>query len=241
MDLIFYVLLFLIAFAYASVGHGGASGYLALMAIFGFAPEMMKFNALVLNLGVSIISFSQFYDRKTFPWKMFLILVVASIPMAYLGGRIELDIDIYKRLLALCLIIPVLRLFFSPQIKVIEHPRIYPIALLILGLCIGLISGLIGIGGGILLSPVLLLLGWADLRQTAAISALFIFVNSASGLAGMSHYVDPNWYPMFWIFCIAILGGFAGSFAGAKRFNINYIKYMLGIVLTIAIYKLIFV
>src|ERR1043165_4161184 len=181
---LFYVLLFLVAFLYASVGHGGASGYLALMAIFSIAPEVMKPTALLLNLFVSLTSFIQFYRGKHFEWKVFWPFAVASVPMAYLGGSIVVDGTIYKKILGLLLLVPITRFLFFKNITVTDIRKAnIPLSLLI-GAAIGFLSGLIGIGGGIILSPILLLLKWANMKQTAAISALFIFVNSLSGLAG---------------------------------------------------------
>ena len=172
------------ALLYASVGHGGASGYLALMAIYGFAPEVMKPTALILNLFVSLTSFILFYKGGHFKWKLFLPFALASIPFSFLGGTIALDAHIYKKVLGVLLLFPVLRFFIYPNTadKDLKDSN-WPISLLV-GAIIGFLSGLIGIGGGILLSPVLLLLSWTNQKQTAAISALFIFVNSVAGLAG---------------------------------------------------------
>src|SRR5450432_3729545 len=114
---LFYVLLFVVAFLYASVGHGGASGYLALMAIFSIAPEVMKPTALLLNLFVSLTSFIQFYRGKHFIWKLFLPLAIASIPMSFLGGMITLDATLYKKILGLLLIIPIIRFLFFKNVK----------------------------------------------------------------------------------------------------------------------------
>ncbi|MEP7144320.1 MAG: sulfite exporter TauE/SafE family protein, partial [Ferruginibacter sp.] len=182
--ILFYGLLFLVAFLYASVGHGGASGYLALMAIFSIAPEMMKPTALLLNIFVSLTSFIQFYRGKHFLWKIFLPLALASVPMAFIGGMIVVDGSVYKKMLGLLLLIPVARFVFFSNTPASELKKSNRTLSLFIGAAIGFLSGLIGIGGGIILSPVLLILKWTDQKQTAAISALFIFVNSLSGLAG---------------------------------------------------------
>ena len=181
---LFYILLFLVAFLYSSVGHGGASGYLALMAIFSIAPDVMKPTALLLNLFVSLTSFIQFYRGGYFKWKLFLPFAIASVPMAFAGGLVSVDATIYKKILGLLLIIPIIRFLFFSNIQVNEIKKANIALSLFTGAAIGFLSGLIGIGGGIILSPVILLLKWADMKQTAAISALFIFVNSLSGLAG---------------------------------------------------------
>ena len=174
----------MVAFLYASVGHGGASGYLALMALFSVAPLVMKPTALLLNLCVSLTSFIQFYRGGHFKRKIFWPFALTSIPAAYAGGLIVVDGTVYKKILGLLLLLPVVRfLFFNngdPDEKKSSNFRLS----LLVGALIGFLSGLIGIGGGILLSPVLLLLKWTDQKETAAISALFIFVNSLSGLAG---------------------------------------------------------
>jgi uncharacterized protein len=180
----FFILLFVVAVLYSSVGHGGASGYLALMAIFGMAPELMKSSALVLNLFVSLTSFLLFFKGGHFNWKMFLPFALASIPASFWGSTIFIDPVSYKKVLGILLLFPVFRFFFYPNPKLEEKKASnFPLSLLIGG-CIGFLSGLIGIGGGIILSPILLLLKWTDQKQTAAISALFIFVNSLAGIAG---------------------------------------------------------
>jgi len=237
---LFYILLFLVAFLYASVGHGGASGYLALMALFGTAPEVMKPTALLLNLFVSLTSFIQFYRGRHFNWKLFLPFAVASVPMAYVGGLITIDATVYKKILGLLLIIPIVRFLFFSNIKVEEIRKSNILLSLVLGAAIGFLSGLIGIGGGIILSPILLLLKWADMKQTAAISALFIFVNSLSGLAGqLSKGISFN-PDMYTYVAIAFIGGLCGAYLGSIKFNQNILKYMLAVVLILAAYKLLF-
>ena len=161
--IIFYFLLFLVAFLYASVGHGGASGYLALMAIWGIAPEVMKPTALLLNLFVSLTSFIQFYRGGHFRWKLFLPFAIASVPMAFVGGMITVDADIYKKILGILLLVPIIRFLFFKNIQVSEIRKADIALSLLIGAAIGFLSGLIGIGGGILLSPALLLLKWTDM------------------------------------------------------------------------------
>src|SRR5688572_30385804 len=182
--ILFYVLLFVVAFLYASVGHGGASGYLALMALFSITPEVMKPTALLLNLFVSLVSFSQFYRGNHFKLKIFLPFALASVPMSFIGGLMVVEGDIYKKILGVLLIIPIIRFFFFKNIAVEDLKKPNLVLSVIIGAVIGLLSGMIGIGGGIILSPLLLLLKWTDQKRTAAISAAFIFVNSLAGLAG---------------------------------------------------------
>lgn len=238
--MIFYFLLFLVAFLYASVGHGGASGYLALMAIFNITPDVMKPTALMLNLFVSLTSFIQYYRGRHFNWKIFFPLAMASIPMSFIGGLVVVDGTIYKKILGLLLLIPIIRflIFKNPVIDQKNKPNI--ILSIVIGGVIGLLSGMIGIGGGIILSPILLLLKWTDQKQTAAISALFIFVNSLSGLAGqLTKGIHFN-ADMYWYVIIAFVGGLCGAYFGALRFKQTILKNILASVLLLAVYKLLF-
>jgi len=238
--LLFYVLLFLVALLYSSVGHGGASGYLAIMALFSVSPEVMKPTALLLNLFVSIVSFGQFYRGGHFKWNIFWPLALASVPFAFLGGLIPIDGDIYKRILGVLLIIPVIRFAFFGNVKV-ENTRPSQLWIsLIIGAAIGFLSGLIGIGGGIILSPVLLLLRWTDMKQTAAISALFIFVNSLSGLMGQLTKGIQFSSEMYWYVAVAFAGGLCGAWLGALKFKQVVLKNVLALVLAVAAWKLLF-
>jgi uncharacterized protein len=237
---LFYVLLFAVAFLYASVGHGGASGYLALGAIFELAKEVMRPTALLLNLFVSLTAFIQFYRGKHFILKIFLPLAFASVPLAFIGGRMNIEPTTYKVTLGILLLIPIIRFLFFPNIKVDDIKKSNTFLSIIIGAVIGFISGMIGIGGGIILSPVLLLLKWTDQKQTAAISALFIFVNSLSGLLGQwtkgIHFTTN----MISYVCVAFVGGILGAYFGAMKFNQNVLKILLAMVLVLAAYKLIF-
>lgn len=235
---IFYILLFVLAFLYSSVGHGGASGYLALMVLYAISPDVMKPTALLLNLFVSLTSFIQFYRGRHFKWNIFMPLALASVPMAFAGGLITLDADFYKKILGLLLLIPVVRFLFFTNFRTDEIKKSGLLLSILIGSSIGFLSGLIGIGGGIILSPVLLLLKWTDQKQTAAISALFIFVNSFSGLAG--HLTKGiNFSPDMLIYVvIAFAGGLGGSYLGSLKFNQNVLKNILGIVLLVAGMKL---
>jgi len=238
--IIFYILMFVVAFLYSSVGHGGASGYLALMAIFNVSPDVMKPTALLLNLFVSLTSFIQFYRGKHFNWKIFLPFALVSVPAAFLGGLVKVDAEVYKKILGLLLLIPIIRFLFFANITVDQIRKSNLALSLIIGAAIGFLSGLIGIGGGIILSPILLLLKWTDMKQTAAISALFIFVNSLSGLGGQltkGIHFNPD---MYGYVAVAFAGGFCGAYFGAIRFGQNVLKYMLAIVLMAASYKLLF-
>ncbi len=237
---VFYLILFLVAFLYASVGHGGASGYLALMVLYGVAPEEMKPTALILNLFVSLTSFIQYYNQGYFLKKMFIPIAATSIPMAFIGGMITIEATIYKRILGFLLLFPILRFFIfrnTPDTNLKPCNRTVAI---ITGGVIGLFSGMIGIGGGIILSPILLLLHWTNQKQTAAISAAFIFVNSLAGLAGMLIQGISITSGMAFYIIIAFAGGMLGAYLGARKFNQDVLKYVLATVLVMASYKLLF-
>ena len=275
------LLFFVIAFLYSAVGHGGASGYLALMSILQVAPEHMKPVALILNLVVSGIAFIQFYRQGHFLWRLFLPIASLSIPMAYLGGFTPLKDDVYQFGLGVFLLVSVVLLNINLRGRISlkndddkrvladnasQLSREYLLAAAVMGAGIGYVSGLLGIGGGILLSPVLLLLGWTQQKQTAAMGAAFIFVNSMSGLVGFVQQ-HPLWVSttekvsgvagpaiadgsvlgIYWLSVLmivgalitpVILGGVAGSWYGSKKFSHRGMKGILSVVLLIAAIKL---
>lgn len=239
----FWLFLFLAAFLYSSVGHGGASGYLAIMALYHFAPDQMKPTALCMNLFVSLISFYQFYNAGHFKWNLFWPFAAASIPMAFLGGSIHIPTEAYRVILGITLVIIVCRFVFIKNIPgdVIERKVPLPVLLLTGGI-IGFLSGMIGIGGGVLLSPIILLAAWAGQKQTASVSALFIFVNSLAGLLGqlLLHKTSIEFSANMWLMiATGVAGSLAGAWLGAKKLNIAAIKYVLSVVLLIAAYHLI--
>jgi uncharacterized membrane protein YfcA len=232
------LLLPIVAFLYASVGHGGASGYLALMSLFAFPIAFMKPTALVLNIIVSGISFYFYFKEKQFDWKLFYPFAVTSIPFSFLGGLLTIETHLYKIILATVLIFAVLRLLgILGKEKTQMQPVHFPLALLI-GALIGFLSGLIGIGGGIILSPVLLLPGWATMKQTAAVSALFILVNSVAGLLGFISKGESLPMSSFLVIAIVSVGGILGGYYGSKKFNTVTLRNILALVLGIAIVKL---
>ena len=238
-----YFFLFLIpfvAFLYASVGHGGASGYLALMVLFGISPALMKPSALILNIFVSAIAFIQYYRQGYFKWKILFPFILLSMPLSFLGAKIQIDSHTYKLILAGCLIIATFRILgFSTKNSEKKTKELKFVPALLIGGLLGFISGLIGIGGGILLSPVLLLLHWANMKQTAAVSAAFIFLNSVSGLAGASVSAQNFSTEIYLWTGLAIIGGTAGAWLGSSRFNPVVIKYVLSLVLIFACIKLV--
>jgi uncharacterized membrane protein YfcA len=237
---LFYSILFLVAFLYAAVGHGGASGYLALMALYGIAPDEMKPTALMLNLFVSLTSFIQYYRGGYFLKRLFLPIAAASIPMAFIGGMITVEENIYKRVLGVLLLFPVMRFFFFKNVDDKDLKISNTIVAMATGAVVGLLSGMIGIGGGIILSPILLLLQWTNQKQTAAVSAAFIFVNSIAGLGGMlTKGISFNSNMVMYI-VVAFAGGLLGAYFGSKKFNQNILKYVLASVLLLASCKLLF-
>ena len=238
---LFLLILPIIAFLYASVGHGGASGYLALMALFSFAPEIMKPTALLLNLFVAAIAFYYYYKGGYFNKKLFLYFAIASIPLAFLGGTIEIDASIYKKILAILLVFAILKMLniFGKEITTIKNIKLWQG--LIIGGVIGFFSGLIGIGGGIILTPIILLLHWGNMKEAAAVSALFIWVNSFSGLAGQFSEGVTLSIESFILVAIALIGGFFGGYFGSKKIDNQKLRYILAFVLAIASVKLFFV
>ncbi len=235
------VLTFLVAFIYSSVGHGGASGYLAALSFFAVSHEVMAASALCLNLLVAGLSFFIYLRARHFDWKLTWPFIVISIPAAFLGGLVKIPPSAYAALLAGALFFAGLRLLFNfNQAKDVSYrqpPR--GIAFLTGGL-IGVLSGIVGVGGGIFLSPLLILFRWADPKKTAAISAFFILVNSASGLLGrfMRGGVHPSSF-LWPMLLAAFFGGLLGSHFGAWRFSPPWLRRILAVVLFLAVFKLI--
>lgn len=238
LDILFVILLLIVSFLYSSVGHGGASGYLALMALFGIAPSIMKSSALVMNIFVSLIAFIGYYRAGYFKLKLFVPFAITSIPASFAGAFMIVDALVYKRILGLILIFPVLRLFGAFGKDSDSTKSLNLILALIIGAVIGFLSGMIGIGGGIILSPIILLLHWGNMKETAAVSALFIFVNSVSGLAGLVSkgiVIDPVVY--VWV-VIVLIGGITGTYFATQKFTNPLLKKILAFVLLIASVKL---
>jgi hypothetical protein len=233
-------LIALVAFAYSLVGHGGASGYIALLTLAGLSAAVVRPSALVLNVCVSAVAFMHYAKAGHFRWKLFWPFAALAVPAAWLGSQVVLDPLVYQRILALCLLVAVARLFGLFGNGEGER-RAVPMALAIgIGAVLGLVSGVIGIGGGILLSPLLLLFRWADAKTTAATSALFILVNSLAGLAGLwsgGATFDPRM--LTWV-GVALVGGAVGSWLGARRMPEPRLRQALGAVLVLASFKLFF-
>ncbi|MEP6902906.1 MAG: sulfite exporter TauE/SafE family protein [Actinomycetota bacterium] len=235
---------FAVAMLYSSVGHGGASGYLAVMALLAVAPEVTRPTALILNLFVASIAFVQFYRAGYFDWKIFLPFAAGSIPFAFLGGMIHLPIVLYKIILGITLMLAAIRLAIN--LKSEREPRAPEIWIcLLIGAGLGFVSGLVGVGGGIFLTPILLLMNWTETKKAAGVSALFILVNSIAGLFGNwllgkdSQIFNLPSNVWFWIIA-AIIGGLIGATVGSYRFNSLTLRRVLAVGLLIAGAKLIF-
>ena len=236
------LLVFAAAALYSMVGHGGASAYLAAMALFGLAPAVMKPTALVLNILVSAIGTVQFARAGRFSWRTFWPFALAAVPLAFVGGAITLPAVLYRRVVGVVLVYAALRLWQRAGAVAESAARPAPkAAALPLGAGIGFLAGLTGVGGGIFLSPVLVLARWADVRTTAGVSAAFILVNSIAGLLGNVASVRalPPGLPVLAL--AAVAGGLIGSTLGSRRLPSPTLRRLLAAVLAIAAWKLIVV
>src|SRR5437870_111577 len=243
MDTAHLVFLFLaiglIAFLYSSVGHAGASGYIATMTLFGLTATVIRPTALVLNILVATIGSFQFWRAGHFSWKLFWPFALLSIPAAYFGGFLQPSAAVLRILIGAVLLFSAARLIFRRS----DPPKTFlpskPTAIGV-GAGLGFLSGLTGTGGGIFLTPLLLFCRWAQIRQAAAVSALFIWVNSIAGLVG--YFTKVRTIPSlgFVLAAAAIIGGIIGSHLGSRRFAVRVISLCLATVLLIAGIKLIF-
>jgi uncharacterized protein len=227
------------AVLYASVGHGGASAYLAAMALFGVPAAVMKPAALVMNLGVAGIGTLRFASASLVPWRLLVPLCAASVPAAYAGGWIHMPTQAHRLLLGVVLLFAAVRLAMRYRTAELRPPPSTPV-LAMIGLAFGFVAGLTGVGGGIFLSPLLILSRWEDPRRTAGASAVFILVNSAAGLAG--HLSAGGGVPAAAapLTGVALAGGLFGSWLGAKRLVPLTLRRVLAVVLVIAGVKLLF-
>src|SRR5207249_9924888 len=228
-----------IAFLYSSVGHAGASGYIATMTLLGLAATVIRPTALVLNILVATIGSFQFWRAGHFSWKLFWPFALLSVPAAYLGGYIQPSASILRILIGLVLLFSAARLIFRRGDPAETVAPSKPTAVGV-GAGLGFLSGLTGTGGGIFLTPLLLFCRWAHIRQAAAISAVFILVNSIGGLIG--YFTAVRSLPVLGLYLAipAVIGGTIGSHLGSRRFPVRAISILLAIVLAIAGTKLIF-
>lgn len=228
---------FAIAVLYSMVGHAGASGYIAVMTLFSLAPDEIKPTALALNILVATIGTIQFWRAGYFRWRLFWPFAVLSVPLAFVGGAMQLPVHLFKMMLGVVLLYSAWRLFARPvqDLEVREPALRHAIPA---GGAIGLMAGLTGTGGGIFLTPLLLFLRWAQVKEAAAVSALFILLNSSAGLLG--NLAATRSFPSFALLLLAAagMGGALGSYLGSRRFDPMWIKRALALVLAIAGCKL---
>jgi uncharacterized membrane protein YfcA len=235
---LFIFLILVVAFLYSSVGHAGASGYIAVMAILGMAPATIKPIALVLNILVASIGIWQFRRAGHFSWRLFWPFAIFSIPMAFMGGALNLPTHIFRLVIGIVLLFSAIRFFVKPADDEAIEPPALPAALGV-GAGLGLLSGLTGTGGGVFLTPLMLVMKWSRIRVASGVSALFILVNSIAGLLGnltATHEIPAFAAPLA---LAAIVGGWLGSYLGSNRFSVPLIHRLLALVMVVAGFKLI--
>jgi len=224
---------FAVALLYSSVGHAGASGYLAVMALAGLAPAVIKPTALVLNVLVASIGTWQFWRAGHFSWRLFWPFAVLAVPCAFVGGRLNLPAEAFRLLVGVVLLVSAARFFAQPaEPETTRAPS--RAAALGVGAGLGLLAGLTGTGGGIFLTPLLLLMRWARTKEAAAVSALFILVNSTAGLLGnlsATRSVPALAAPLAFA---AVAGGVVGSYCGSRRLPVAAVRRLLAAVLLVA-------
>ncbi len=226
-----------VAFLYSSVGHAGASGYIAVMALAGLSPAFIKPTALLLNILVACLSSWQFYRAGHFSWRLFWPFAALGVPCAFLGGYLHLPARAFNVLLGVVLAYSAVRFLLPASAEAEPRAPALPVALAT-GAGLGFVSGLAGVGGGIFLTPLVIFMRWARTKTASAISAVFILVNSVAGLAGTvtSTRALPSLALPLGIAVVA--GGAAGSYLGSHRFSVPVIKRLLAAVLAIAAAKL---
>lgn len=229
--------IFVVAFLYSFVGHGGASGYLGVLSLTTMAQNVVASTALALNLVAAGIAFWLFAAARHFSWRLTWPFLVLAVPCSYIGATVKLGPSVYSGILGLVLALSALALFWRPGRP--EETRWPPVwASFASGGTIGLVSGAVGIGGGVFLSPLILLLRWADAKTTAAASAVFILANSLSGLAGRVVAGTLELAPHFLlVVALCAAGSLAGSSLGARRAPPSWIRIVLGLVLCTAATK----
>jgi len=234
------VLLLIVAFLYASVGHGGASGYIAVLTLFNIAMPVYKPVVLVLNIIIAGIAFIQFYRAGYFKWKLAWPFLVTSIPAAFIGSQFKTSEHVYNLILGIALLFPIIRLLSKSPAEKTAIKEVQLLPALIWGAVIGLAAGFLNIGGGIFLSPVIILLAWGNTKDAAAVSSLFIVCNSTAGLAAAGLSSSSFTTTSFVWIGAAVIGGLTGAYLGSHRFKLTTVRYILATVLCIAAVKLTF-
>ena len=226
--------IFVVAMMYASVGHGGASGYLAIMALFCLHPEALKPTALMLNIVVAGVGTYLYCNAGQFSWRVFWPFVITSIPMSFIGGTFSLPPELYRPALGMVLLFAAWRLFARRKHDDYDAKAPNLLLAMIVGGVLGFASGLIGVGGGIFLSPLMILLGWARVREVSGIAALFILVNSISGLAGHVSSLQhvPEYAPL--LAGVALIGGTIGALCGSRHLPVATILKAMSLMLVMA-------
>lgn len=240
--LLTFALFLTVSLLYSSVGHAGASGYLAIMVLLSFAPASIKPTSLILNIVVASIASFNFIKAGQFDKKIFLSFIITALPMAFVGGYISINPAYFKLIAGLFLIVSACMLFLREYIKTSANnirpmPKAWGLGI---GSFIGLFSGLIGVGGGIFLSPIIIITNWTTVKNASGVAALFILFNSVAGLAGhMTALNKIDFDILYWVVAV-IIGGIIGSYFGTKRFNSKIIVTLLFVVLITAGAKFIF-
>ena len=220
---------------YSSVGHGGASAYIALMTLAGLAPAEVRPAALVLNIIVAGLGAIRYVRAGRFEWRVFWPFAITAIPAAFLAGRIELSPALYRPLLAFALALAALRYLVWPQTDAAKETHAPPLwVALIAGAALGALAGLTGIGGGVYLSPLIVYAGWSDPKRATGIAALFIVVNSLAGLAGRLSSLAALPASLPWLVAAVIVGAIAGTSLSLAKLDKRGVLRALGVVLGIA-------
>ena len=242
-EILLALLFFAVAVLYSSVGHAGASGYIAAMALLGFAPEQMRPTALALNLLVGGIGLLRFWRGGHVRWRNVLPFVLASAPAAFFAAQVKLPKESYSLLLGIVLLVAAMGVFRSASraerddVESIGR-RVPWVPGLLIGAAIGVLSGLTGTGGAIFLTPLLLFARWMPTREASGTSVAFVWINSLTGLAGLLHASGtlPQALPM-WLVAVA-LGAVLGTQLGLRWMPVKALRHALGVVLVIAALKL---
>ncbi|MEK7264431.1 MAG: sulfite exporter TauE/SafE family protein [Bacteroidota bacterium] len=233
---------FIVAFLYASVGHGGASGYLAVFALFSIASPAIAPLALVLNIIVAGTSYWRYYSAGYFSPRLLLPFIVGSIPCAFLGGLLPISDAVFSLLLGISLLFAALRLLIQNAVYV-EREHLTTVRLWLIGIpvgaVLGFISGMVGIGGGVFLSPLLLFLHWADAKRTAALASAFIILNSISGLFGHIYRANFSFALVLPFAAVVFIGGMLGAKTGATQLPLKTLQRILAVVLLFAGIKMV--